>query len=68
MKTVKAICGHVEGKRVDVHMMATNPVQYLEGLAECGVAMACARSRGAGISVAVFGGGETSGYGSRIGA
>jgi ribulose-phosphate 3-epimerase len=42
MKTVKAICGHAEGKRVDVHMMATNPVQYLEGLAECGVAMACA--------------------------
>ena len=27
---------------MDVHMMATNPVQYLEGLAECGVAMACA--------------------------
>ena len=37
MKTVRAICAAARGRIIDVHMMVTDPVSYLEALAECGV-------------------------------
>ncbi len=42
MKTVKAICAAAAGKEIDVHLLVTNPMDYLEDLAELGVYAVCA--------------------------
>ena len=42
MKTVKAICNAAGNRSIDVHMMANDPFNYLEELADCGVSSVCA--------------------------
>ncbi len=42
MKTVRAICNVAGNRSIDVHMMANNPLNYLEELAVCGVSSVCA--------------------------
>ena len=42
MKTVSAICAAAKGKEIDVHLMANNPLSYLEELARLGVGAVCA--------------------------
>ena len=42
MKTVKAICKAARNRSIDVHMMANDPLNYLEELAACGVSSVCA--------------------------
>lgn len=42
MKTVKAIAAAAEGKILDAHLLVTNPMDYLEPMAELGVQKICA--------------------------
>jgi ribulose-phosphate 3-epimerase len=42
MKTVSAVCAAARGKEIDVHLLVTNPLGYLDALAELGVAAVCA--------------------------
>lgn len=42
MKTVAAICGAAAGKTIDVHLLVTNPMDYLNELSGLGVHAVCA--------------------------